>query len=111
MTFMHNANSDKLAEDVMNAHAEFEMHLHEKGPFPMIYFRAFLEVAVRYIESMKKSPMIHRNVASAINGLREILELKSSRAPGQAISDVDRLECMLFSEYDPYFEGDEPPGL
>jgi hypothetical protein len=111
MTFMHNANSDKLAEDVMNAHAEFEMHLHEKGPFPMIYFRAFLEVAVRYIESMKKSPMIHRNVASAINGLREILELKSSRALVQAISDADRLECMLFSEYDPYFEGDEPPGL
>ncbi len=78
MTFMHNANSDKLAEDVMNAHAE--------------------EVAVRYIESMKKSSMIHRNVASAINGLREILELKSSRAPGQAISDADRLEsCFLVS--------------
>jgi hypothetical protein len=108
---MHNANSDKLAEDVVNAHAEFERHLHEKGAFPMIYFRAFFEVAVRYIESMKKSPMIHRNVASAINGLREILELKSSRAPGQAISDADRLECMLFGEYDPHFEGYEPPGL
>jgi hypothetical protein len=22
-----------------------------------------------------------------------------------------RLECLLFSGYDPYFEGDEPPGL
>jgi len=108
---MHNNDSDKLAEDVMNAHAEFEMHLYEKGPFPMFYFTAFFEAAVRYIESMKNSPMIHRNVASAINGLREILELKSSRALGHAISDADRLECMLFSEYDPHFEGDEPPGL
>jgi integrase/recombinase XerD len=35
----------------------------------------------------------------------------TTRAPGQAISDADRLECMLFSEYDPYFEGDDPPGL
>lgn len=108
---MHNTDSDKLAEDMMNAYTEFETHLYEKGPFPMFYFAAFFDVAVRYIESMKNSPMIHRNVASAISGLRKILELKSSRAPGQAISDADRLECMLFSEYDPYFEGHEPPGL
>jgi hypothetical protein len=108
---MHNTDSDKLAGEVMNAYAEFEMHLYEKGPFPMIYYRAFFEVAVRYVESIKNSPMVHRNVASAINGLRDILELRSSYAPGQAISDADRLECMLFSEYDPYFEGDEPPGL
>jgi len=37
--------------------------------------------------------------------------LYGSHASGQAISDADRLECMLFSEYEPYFEGDEPPGL
>jgi hypothetical protein len=108
---MPNIDRDKLAEDVMNACAEFETHLHEKGPFPMSHFKVFFEAAVRYIESMKNSPMIHRNVASAINGLREILQLKSSRAPGQAISDADRLECMLFGEYDPYFKGHEPPGL
>jgi len=108
---MHNIDRDKLAEDVMNACAEFETHLHEKGPFPMSYFRAFFKAAVRYIESMKNSPMIHRNVANTISGLRDILELKSSRAPGQAISDADRLECMLLKEYDPYFNGHEPPGL
>lgn len=111
MTFMHNTDSNKLAEDVVDAYAEFESHLYEKGPFPMFYFTAFFEAAVHYTESMKNSPMIHRNVASSINGLRDILELKSSRAPGQAISNADRLECMLFSEYDPYFEGHEPPGL
>jgi hypothetical protein len=63
MTFMHNADSNKLAEAVVNAYAEFETHLYEKGPFPMFYFTAFFEVAVHYIESMKNSPMIHRNVA------------------------------------------------
>jgi hypothetical protein len=111
MTSMPNTDSDKLAEDVINAYAEFDMHLHEKGPFPMFYFMAFFEAAFRYIESMKNSPMIHRNVASSINGLRDMLQLKSSRAPGKAIRDADRLECMLFSEYDPHFEGDEPLGL
>lgn len=111
MTFMRNADSNKLAEDVVDAYAEFETHLCEKGSFPMFYFTAFFEAAAHYIESMKNSPMIHRNVANSINGLRDILELKSSRAPGQAISNADRLECMLFREYDPYFEGDEPPGL
>jgi hypothetical protein len=55
--------------------------------------------------------MIHRSVASAVNGLRDILQLKSFRAPGEAIADADRMECMLFLGYDPYFEGDEPPGL
>ena len=108
---MQNTDSDKLAEDVMTAYADFEMHFHEKGPFPMIYFKAFFEAVVRYTESIKNGPMIHRKVASAVNGLREILELKSYNAPVQAISDVDRLECILFSEYDPYFEVDEPPGL
>lgn len=107
---MHNTDSDKLAEEVMNAYTEFEMHFHGKGTFPMLYFKAFFEAVVRYTESIKNSPMV-RKVASAINGLREMLELKASHAPGQAISDANRLECMLFSEYDPYFEGDEPPGL
>jgi len=55
--------------------------------------------------------MIHREVVGAVKGLREILDLRSSRAPGRTIADADRLECMLFGGYDPHFEGDEPPGL
>ena len=108
--FMHDSDTDKLAENVMDAYVEFQSRFNGKGPFPMNYFQTFFEVAVRYIESVKNSPMIHRNVASTISDLREILELTSSRTPG-GIADVDRLECMLFSEYDPYFEGHEPPGL
>ena len=107
---MNNTDSDKLAEEALNAYVEFETHLYEKCPFPLIYFRSFFEAAVRYIESIKNCPMIHRSVASSINGLRDVLELKSSHAPGQAISDADSLEYMLFNKYDPYFEGHEQPG-
>ena len=109
--FMHDSDTDKLAANVMDAYVEFQSRFNRKGPFPMNYFQTFFEVAVRYIESVKNSPMIHRNVASVISDLREILELTSSRTPGRAIADADRLGCMLFSEYDPYFKGHEPPGL
>ena len=108
---MHNTDSDILAEDFMNAYVAFKMHLHEKGPFPMKDFKAFFDATVLYVKSMHGNPMIHRNVAAAVNGLRSIIELESFHAPGEAIYDADRLECMLIREYDPYFEGDEPPGL
>lgn len=51
------------------------------------------------------------SVAGTVNGLGEILALRTSRAPDRAIADADRLECLLFYGYDPYFEDDEPPGL
>jgi hypothetical protein len=35
----------------------------------------------------------------------------SRRVPGEVHYQADRLECIFFSAYDPYFEGDEPPGL
>jgi hypothetical protein len=42
--------------------------------------------------------------------LREFLEVERKRIPGTIIADAD-LESLLFSGYDPYFEGDEAPGL
>jgi hypothetical protein len=55
--------------------------------------------------------MINRNVAAAINGLVEFLRLERKHVPGEILWEADRLECLLFSGYDPDFEGDEPPGL
>jgi hypothetical protein len=43
--------------------------------------------------------------------LREFLSVERKRIPGTVIADADRLESLLFSGYDPYFDGDEPPGL
>ena len=65
----------------------------------------------RYAELTKNDPLIHRKVVSAINGLRDFLEVERKRIPGTIIADADRLESLLFSGYDPYFEGDESPGL
>ena len=108
---MDRVDIDKLAEDVIKAHAVFDMRLHKKGPFPREPLRALFNAVVQYVEATADEPMIHRSVASAVNGLREILQLKSFRTPGKAIADADRMECMLFAGYDPHFEGDEPPGL
>jgi len=49
--------------------------------------------------------------ALQVNGLRDFLSVERKRVPGEVLRDADRLECILFSGYDPYFEGDGPPGL
>ncbi len=108
---MNRAKADELAEAVVQSYGEFDMRLHGKGPFPRKLFQVFFDAAVRYVTATADEPMIHRNVASVVCGLREILELKSMRVPGEAVADADRLQCMLFSGYDPHFEGDEPPGF
>jgi hypothetical protein len=101
----------KLAEGVLKAYEQFENGLYGKGRFPISDFRSFFKASVRYIEATKDAAMIHRSIASIVSGLRDKLTLQAVHAPGEAISDADRLECMLFSGYDPYFDGDEPPGL
>jgi hypothetical protein len=108
---MAGTDVDRLAEDVMDAYAKFGMGFHGKGRFPDSQFEAFFDAVVRYVEATKDAKMIHRNIASVVSGLTEILSSQSSRAPDEAIADADRPECMLFSGYDPHFEGDEPPGL
>src|ERR1039457_712308 len=108
---MSNADSDILAEEVKQAYVEFNMHLQEKGRFPINYFKTFFHAVVRYSDATKNEKMIHRSVASMVNGFREMLELISSRVPDKAIADADRLECIVFGGYDPHFSGDEPSGL
>lgn len=102
---------DSLADEVMRTYAEFNMSLTAKGKFPFDQFKAFYNAVVRYAEATKKGNMIHKNVASAVNGFREMLELVHSRTPGKALAEADRLECIFFSGYDPRFDGFEPPDL
>ncbi len=33
------------------------------------------------------------------------------QVPGDVLRDAERLECLPFAGFDPYFLGDEPPGL
>lgn len=36
------------------------------------------------------------------------LRLERKRVPDDVLYEADRLHCLLFSGYDPYFEGDAP---
>ena len=47
-------------------------------------------------------------MAEAVNGLTDFLEVERKRVSDQVLRDADRLECLLFSGYDPYFEGMNP---
>jgi len=36
------------------------------------------------------------------------LELESFQTPGEVLAKADRMETILFSGYDPYYDGEEP---
>ena len=63
------------------------------------------------VGSVRSDPLIHSSVAAAVHELLDFLEVERKRVPGDVLRDAERLECLLFSGYDPHFEGDEPPGL
>lgn len=86
-------------------------HFPTKRKYPVQEFKAFVQATRRYIEITQDHPLIHRSVASAVNGLREYLAVERKRVPGDVLSEADRLECQLFAGYDPSFEGNEPQGL
>ena len=65
----------------------------------------------RYVARIGGDPLIHREIASAINGLVDFLKVERRRVPDAVIYEASRLESLLFSGYDPHFEGDEPAGL
>ena len=89
----------------------FQDALSDKRRYPVEQFRAFWNAGKRYAELTRNDPLIHRKVVAAINGLREFLSVERKRIPGTILADADRLESLLFGGYDPYFAGDEPPGL
>ena len=105
------ADKERLAALVERRRFEFDMALSDKRRYPMDAFKAFWKAGKRNAELTRKDPMLHRKVVEAVNGLREYLEVERKRVPGSVLMDADRLESILFSGYDPYFEGDEPPGL
>jgi hypothetical protein len=103
---------DQFSAQVMEHWAEFQESLSsQKRSYPTRKFEVFWNAAKRYVELTKCEPLIHRAVAEAINGLVDFLEVERKRVPEDVLLDAERLECLLFSGYDPFFEGDEPPGL
>ena len=109
---MSSSEKDRLATEAMQCWADFQEGLSsDKQKYPLQQFRAFWAVTKRYAELTRSDPLIHRSVADAVNGLLDFLEAERNCVPGDVLRDAERLECLLFSGYDPHFEGDEPAGL
>jgi hypothetical protein len=108
---MTDPERDRAANNVVETRVAFDLALSDKRKYPVQEFNAFVLAARRYIEIARDQPLIHRSVVSAVNGLREYLAIERKRVPGDVLFEADRLECQVFAGYDPYFEGDEPPGL
>lgn len=105
-------NAQQLAEAIGDAWVDLEMALGaNKRKYPLAAFNALLGAVKAYADATAGQAMIHRSVADCVHDLRDYLEGERKRVPGQVLYDADRLECILFAGYDPYFEGDEPPGL
>jgi hypothetical protein len=108
---MPSSDKDCLAAEAIKRFADFEDGLSDKRRYPLPQFKAFWEVAKRYAEVVRHDPLIHRSIAAELHGLTEYLKVERKRVPREVLRDAERLECLLFSGYDPHFEGDEPPGL
>ena len=104
-------DKDGLAETVEAAWCAFENELTDNGGYPLDLFDRFFAAVKSYAEATTNHKMIHRKVASRVSGLREFLATERQAVPGHVLQVADRLESILFSGYDPHFDGDEPPGL
>jgi hypothetical protein len=109
---MDNSEKNHLAKAVVDRWCSFQEALGAtKRKYPAQEFLSFVETTRSYIELTRHDPLIHREVAKAINGLTEFLRQERKRVPGRILYEADRLECLFFDGFDPHFEGDEPPGL
>ena len=107
---MSTSQKDRLAE-VAERWIDFQTALSDTRKYPLQQFRQFWEAGRRYAELTKHDPLIHRSVVCAVSGLTDFLMVERKRVPQRVIEDAQRLESLVFSGYDSYFEGDEPPGL
>jgi hypothetical protein len=111
MKIITHKEKDVLAQKVVEAWIDFECKCRRGKPYPREEFYAFFNLAWAYAEITRRHRLIHRKVVGIMNGLVEGLEAERKRIPGKILYDADRLESLFFCGYDPYFEGDEPPGL
>ena len=106
------SKKDLMAEKVMNAWSAFNIALSSnKRSYPKDKFYVLFRALKEYVDLMQDDTMIHKSVARAIHVLREYLQMERKNVPDEIIYDTNRMESMLFSGYDPYFRGLEPPDL
>jgi hypothetical protein len=64
---MHKSKKDQLAEKVMDRWVSFQMALFNKRKYPAEEFTAFAASVRGYVQFIGRDPLIHREVAKAIN--------------------------------------------
>jgi hypothetical protein len=109
---MPTSEMDRLAAEAMYRREDFQEGLSsEKRKYPIQKFRAFWSATKRYAELTKSDSLSHKSVAAAVQGLVDFLGAEREPVPGEVLRGAERLECLLFGRYEPYFVGDEPPEL
>ena len=109
---MSGKEKDRLAALAVDQHCAFEQALAgSRRRYPTHEFRSFATAIRQYVQATREDQMLHRSVVQAVNGLAEFLQSERKRVPDEVLLESERLECLLFSGYDPHFDGDEPPGL
>jgi hypothetical protein len=110
MTYPERELVDSMAAVVLAAYSKFDARLHGKRKmFPEQELFGLWQALQQYCGLMKGLGWIHRDVAREISGFREYLQLPKFGAPGEALALADRMECLLFSDYDAHSDGGEPP--
>jgi len=110
MTYPERELADAMATLVLAAYSKFDARLHGKGKlFPEEELFELWQALQQYCGLMKGLDWIHRDVAREISGFREYLQLQEFGTPGKALALADRMECLLFSDYDASSgEGESP---
>ena len=90
------------------AELEFNLELSDKRKCPVAEVNAFVRSTGNYIAITAGHAMVHKRLVQPMNGLREFLQVKRKRIPGNMLFEADRLECQFVAGYDPSFDGDPP---
>ena len=81
---MDNSEKNRLAKAVVDRWCCFQEALGAtKRRYPTQEFLSFVEATRSYIELTRHDPLIHREVAKAINGLTEFLRLERNECQAE----------------------------
>src|SRR6266567_7008288 len=85
---MPDSEKQRLAAEVEKRWVDFQDGLSDKRRYPMAQFMKFWTAGKRYAELTRNDGLIHRNVAVAINGLREFVSSERKRIPDTILRDA-----------------------
>jgi hypothetical protein len=99
---MPTSQKDQLAAEAIDRWQAFQESLATvKRTYPIQQFQAYWSATKRYAELTKPDALIHKGVVVAVHGLVDFLSAERKRVPIDVLRGAERLECFLFSGYDP----------